>query len=1039
MRVDNSNLAEITKSTNRVEIKGNVTVLTEETTVRKTEQDTGRAVSVQQTTVDKPFFSGDSQLDQIRQEAENMEAELLQEKMQVVSNTVTAADCRKMEEDGYSVNDSDVDTIITVTDKIKMELAKGGADISVFGDTPDAAKLEEMAGSMGEARQLEAAIESADLPATEENLADCQDAMQQAADLTVCSDEAVKYMLDNNLSPTVEHLYMAQHSTGAAANQTEGAELKMDDGLRAQIAQVIAQAGRQVNETTLSYSQWMIDQQIPLTAENLNYVLDLKSAEFPPAETQVIEAMAEAMAEGERPGDAVLLEGYRNTDRARQAAETIEQTTDADIWTVVEKGGPLTIENLKAAQNSADESAGDGRQSGISPENKNPDIPEYAKEDGAFLKAKRQLEEIRLMMTAEANYSLLKKGISIETQPLEQLVEQLKEQENAYYASLLSQNNIEPTQENTEIFADTMAKTQELRDVPAYVLGEIHTDRDSVETVYEKGVVRQAQMERAGEAYETLQTEPRSDLGDSIQKAFQNVDDILKDLDLETSEANRRAVRILAYNQMAVNHESVMEMKGADQKVQNLFQNLTPSVVMEMIREGVNPLEMNVEELNAKAEQIKNKLDGGGEEKFSKYLWKLEQRHDITQEERDSYIGIYRMLNQIDKTDGAVVGALVQQGAELSMKNLLMAVRTNRNPGINVSVDDNFGEAETVVSQELSISQQIEASYQTDCAKEALKYATPEGMQQAQSQKAVEEMTPEELLWQLRETVKDTESEEAYYQHEMEEFSQAKKAEAQILQILTSHDMPVTAYNILAANRMMNPRGGIFKSLFEPENQEKNIDLEQVKADILEKFGEAVKTPEDMAKAQKVLAETAENVMKTMADSEEVTSRDLRDLKIMRQQIALGSRMAKEEHYAIPVLVADELTNVQLKIVRGKEEKGRVDVLFETPKLGKVAARFQVQGDSVKGYAVSDSNRTIEELRSQENSLKEELNPEEKSWSMDFVHSENLDLNRFAKERSNNSSELDRDSEAYQVQTKTLYGIARGFLEEIKKMGQNLS
>lgn len=508
---------------------------------------------------------------------------------------------------------------------------------------------------------------------------------------------------------------------------------------------------------------------------------------------------------------------------------------------------------------------------------------------------------------------------------------------------------------------------------------------------------------------------------------------------METSEANRRAVRILAYNQMAVNPESVMEMKAADQKVQNLFQNLTPSVVMEMIREGVNPLELNVEELNVKAEEIKHKLDAGGEEKFSKYLWKLEQRHELTQEERDSYIGIYRMLNQIDKTDGAVIGALVQQGAELSMKNLLTAVRTNRNSGINVSVDEHFGGAETVNTQELSISQQIEAAYQTDCAKEALKFATPEGMQQAQ--KSVEEMTPEELLWQLRQAEKDTKSEEAYYEHEMEEFSQAKKAEAQILNILSSHDLPVTAYNILAANRMLHPRGGIFKSLFEPQNQEEDtdIDLEQVKEDILEKFGEAVKTPEEMAKAHKKLAETAENVMKTMADSETVTSRDLRDMKILRQQIALGSRLAKEEHYAIPVLVADELTNVQLKIVRGKEEKGRVDVLFETPRLGKVAARFQVQGDAAKGYIVSDSERTVQALKSQENNLKEQLSSEDQSWNMDFVHSESLDLNRFTETGAGNSNDLDTESDSYQVQTKTLYGIARGFLEEIKKMGQDLS
>lgn len=1031
MRVDNSNLPEITKSRNSVEIKGNVAVLTEETTVHETQQDTGRVSSVQQTKVDRPFFSGDSQLEQIRQEAENMEAQLLQEKMQVVSNTVSAADCGKMDEDGYPVNDTEVETIVTEMDKIKMELAKAGVDISVFGDMPDADKLEAMAGSAAEARQIETAIAQADLPATEENLTDCEETMQQAQDLVPCSDEAVKYMLDHELAPTVENLYRAQHSTGGARTQ-QSERVTLDEGLRTQIEKVIAQAGLPVNETTLSSSQWMIDQQIPLTAENLKYVMDLKNVQLPPSEDQVTGAMAQAMAEGQRPKDAIILEGYSNVERAKQATEVIEETTDLDVWNVVEKGVPLTIDSLRAAQNSTKQQYGSHQEQ---------ELPEYAKRDAAFLKAKRQLEEIRLAMTAQANYALLKKGISIETQPLEELVEELKAQENAYYASMLGQNGIEPNQANTEIFADTMGKAQELKGVPAYVLGEIRTDRDSINDVHEAGVSRQAQMERAGEAYETLQTEPRADLGDSIQKAFRNVDDILEDLDLEISEANRRAVRILAYNEMPINHESIMQMKVADQKVQNLFQNLSPSVVMEMIREGVNPLELNVEELNAKAEEMKNRLNAGDEEKFSKYLWKLEQRQDITKEERDSYIGIYRMLNQIDKTDGAVIGALVRQGAEISMKNLLTAVRSSRNAGMDVSVDDSFGEAETVVSEELSISEQIEAAYQTDCAKEALKFATPEGMHQAQAQaqKAAADMTPEELLWQLRESPQDVAAEEAYYQQQMEEFSQAKTAEAQVIQILTGYDMPVTTYSIMAANRMLDPRGGIFRSLFKVEDHKGKADLEEAKEEIIKRFGEAVKTPEDMAKAHKKLAETAENVMKTMIDSEEITSEDLRDMRILRRQIALGTRMTKEEHYAIPVLVADELTNVQLKIVRGKEEKGRVDVLFETPKLGKVAARFQVNGDRMKGWIASDSHRTIEEIGERKGNF-EQLDLEDgMECSLDLIHSGNLDLNRLASAKEEQANVPEPGSESYQVQTKTLYGIARGFLEEIKQMGQNLS
>ena len=63
---------------------------------------------------------------------------------------------------------------------------------------------------------------------------------------------------------------------------------------------------------------------------------------------------------------------------------------------------------------------------------------------------------------------------------------------------------------------------------------------------------------------------------------------------------------------MEINPDTIAGIKAADQKVQNLFQNLSPAVVMEMIREGVNPLEMNVEQLNAKAQEIKNHLEKGG-------------------------------------------------------------------------------------------------------------------------------------------------------------------------------------------------------------------------------------------------------------------------------------------------------------------------------------------------------------------------------------------------------------------------------------------
>lgn len=1041
MRVDNSNLMEITKTNNSVEVKGNVTVSTQQTTTQQVDRTTGEVRSVQQTTVDKPFFGGDSQseLDKIRQEAENMEVKHYKDQMAAVTNTASSDDCARMEEDGFSLNGTEVKTVVTEMDKIKMELAKAGVDISIFGDDLSMEQLTEMLGSTGMAYQMEQAITAADLPATEENISDCKETMKQAADLTECNEQTVKYMVENELPPTVENLYKAQHSTAAttpvnqqAANtgMQQGAEI--DTNFRKQIEQVIKEAGLEVNETTLGYSRWMLENEIPLTAENLKLAADLYEMEMPLDMAKIMEGMMTAISEGNRPGDAMVLDGYSLTDRAQQAAEVVEQATDADIWTVVEKGQQVTVENLAAAHNSnAAETDGEEVKA------ENTRIPEFAQDDIKYITARRQLEEIRLMMTMEANYALLKKGISIETQPLEELVEQLKSLENDYYKNLLNHNGIEPTQENAALFAETVGKTEELKSAPAYVLGTTTPEDYTVSTLHEKGTAMQAELQRAGQAYEPLMTAPRADMGDSIQKAFQNVDDILKDLGMEATQANQRAVRILAYNQLEITADSINQMKVADQKVQVLFQNLSPSVVMEMIREGINPLEMDISQLNAKAEEIKNQLDAGGEEKFSKYLWKMEQKQEITPEERDSYIGIYRLLNQIDKTDGAVIGALINQGAELSMKNLLTAVRTNRNPGINVSVDDSFGEADTVNTQELSISQQIEAAYQTDCAKEAFGMMTPEGMEQTAAQGTIDEMTPEELLWQLKQTEADPALEESYYRNQLEEFSRARGAEEQVLKLLTGYDMPVTAYNVLAANQMLHNRNGMFKTLFERKDEEVDVDLEEAKQGILEDFAEAVKTPEDMAKAQKKLADVAENVMKTMAESKDIQSFDIRDLKILRQEIELGTKMAKEENYAIPVLVADEYTNIQLKIVRGTEKRGRLDVIFDSPKLGKVAARFQVQGEKVKGYIASDSTDTINELKDQQDMLQEQLSMEGTLYpNLDIIQSESLDLTQFSLDDRTYGDVSNQPREEYEVQTKTLYGMAKVFLGAVKQLAK---
>ena len=108
---------------------------------------------------------------------------------------------------------------------------------------------------------------------------------------------------------------------------------------------------------------------------------------------------------------------------------------------------------------------------------------------------------------------------------MEDTVEGLKEQERAYYRSLLDSAGIEPSEQNIDTMEQTLTVFDALKRMPAYVLGAVDAE-SSITQVYDAGAQMQQAFEKANESYETLMTAPRRDMGDSMQKAFRNVDAI---------------------------------------------------------------------------------------------------------------------------------------------------------------------------------------------------------------------------------------------------------------------------------------------------------------------------------------------------------------------------------------------------------------------------------------------------------------------------------------------------------------------------------
>lgn len=1087
MRIDQqqkqqNSVLELLQQSGSVEGKGSLGLFSEKIATSKSKQADRQSVFIKDSTYLNPALQEKDDLAEDIQSGLGLDATARKNQMAVLSHTTSEEDYAKMQEEGFALDETTSNTIVTVTDKIKMQIAKAGGDISCFGDDLDTAQLEELTGNKALARQIEQALKDADLPVTEENVSDCVAAYVQAGALSSLNEGGLKYMLDNGLAPTIENLYKATYS-GSASYVTSASQIELS-GIQQQVERIITEAGLPVTEQTLQDSRWLMANDIALTAKNITYLEDLKTQIGTVTGDELVNALMSAIAEGKSVQEAILLPNYDNRSLAAEAFSVIQQADDADVQYLIENGETLTIQKLKEAANlrmagvlgTAEDYNEIAGNRGTSTMNQNPaDVVAQAQTmDGKeirLLTARRQLEEVRLVMTIDANYALLKRGISIDTKPLVDLVEALKNEEQQYYANLLTSYDVEATEEHVSVFSEISEKLMAIRSVPAYVLGISNADVSNVQGVYGHGTALKAALERANEKYEPLMTAPRSDLGDSINKAFQNVDDILSDLSMDMSEENRRAVRILAYNQIEISEQSVLEMKAADKEVQRVFKNLTPRVMIEMLRKGINPLEMDFATLNRTAEELKHEITGDDTQRFSEFLWKLEKNQEISEKERSSYIGVYRLIHQVEQSDGAAIGAVLHQGSELTLKNLLTAVRSgHKQKSMDYQVDDSFGERTQSGGYQNSIIDQILVGYQSNCIKDAGEALTPGRLLMLEKQ-GVDwtEMTPEQFEHALHELEsQDAEMPEEYIREQLESLRHCANTSEEVYRLLEQYDIPNSVQNVLAMESMMAERNELFKKLFAQSqsvvgDKEQTLaelqtseavsmldELAAIKQQILEEFGHAVTEPKEMAEAQEALGKLAEHVMKTMIESDEVTSIDIREARLMQAKLSIQKKMAQKETYSVPVLVGDEVTNVTLKIVRGVEKRGIVDITLESQLAGKIAATFQAKEKGISGIIATDNEAAKEDLAERLGDIINRLQVSaEGEVDVKTIQLSDLDLNQFShatvarenvdflteiRSGKHSDSASEENNELYEVQTSRLYRIAETFIRTVREL-----
>lgn len=964
-------------------------------------------------------------LNDMNQTSENRRNDMI-----VTASTTTSDDYKAAKDDGY-------DVIVTETDKIKAVLAKAGVDISIYGDDLSREQLTDITGSQTEAAMLVNQMKAYDIPATDDNIKAGIDAIDQAKSLTNISNETKAYLVRNNMNPTVSNVYKATYSSSQVQNYKQKVGItdnvkQLFEELKPQLKQILDDAHIDSSDENLNQCRWLIDENIAVTPDNVllaNQIDGITAAGENVSSDFYARAVTEALAMGKKAADATMSQDGLTFDMAREVCDVLSEATAEDIVTLESDNMPVTIENLSkliAARGK------DGAASQASA-NKALDNQITDSREARLVTAQRKLEEARLSMTAEANLSLIKKGVSIDTEPIERVVELLKQQENKYYGALFGESSVEASDDRVRMYNNVCDIFNQMKQQPAYVL-TLESSDDTVYELYTAGKAMKQSLEAAS-GYETLMTSPRADMGDSISKAFQNVDDILKELQIETSESNRRAVRILAYNSTNITEENIKQIKSIDEQVQRAFSDMTPAVTLEMIKRGISPLDMSMSDISDTARQIKSENHDERDEKFSEFLWKLEKKNEISEEERDSYIGIYRLISQVEQSDGAVIGSLVNQGADITMKNLLTAVRVRGKSAMDYKVDDTFAGVDSV-SRGIKIDSQIESAYQANCLRDVLDTLSPEKMEFVQDDSWLE-MTPEQLRQAVYEADEDNTLSEQYATEQLRQFNQAVSVPENVYAFLEKYDVKTTAVNLMAASRLMKNPSEAVRNLWERGD---SATARALLDETLRRFSESVKNPKELAQAQETLADTAEHVMDSMIIEDRHTgSIDIRQMKLLCSQLRIASNMSRQENYIVPIETADGVTGMKLRIVRGEDKKGLVDIFLEDKKCGRVAAYFEAKENSVSAMIVTDDEQTKKLFEDNITMFEAGISDGEQRVRIDVALEHDISAKESKMSDMKSNTESDNETKKQldggeSVQTTRLYHIAEQFIVNVQRV-----
>ena len=126
---------------------------------------------------------------------------------------------------------------------------------------------------------------------------------------------------------------------------------------------------------------------------------------------------------------------------------------------------------------------------------------------------------------------------------------------------------------------------------------------------------------------------------------------------------------------------------------------------------------------------------------------------------------------------------------------------------------------------------------------------------------------------------------------------------------------------------------------------------------------------------------------------------------------------------------------MKLRIVRGEDKKGLVDIFLEDKKCGRVAAYFEAKENSVSAMIVTDDEQTKKLFEDNITTFESEISDGEQSVHIDVALEHDISAKEPMASDTKSATESEKQLDGSErVQTTRLYHIAEQFIVNVQRV-----